>query len=57
MSTAILADLGVAAATPLIEVWNKIDLVAPEDRDALAATRASGLDDVEIALGADRRGA
>ncbi len=45
--TAILADLGVAAATPLIEVWNKIDLVAPEDREALAA-KAERLDGVEI---------
>ncbi|MHC0052854.1 GTPase HflX [Actibacterium sp. D379-3] len=32
---AILADLGVAEATPVIEVWNKIDQLAPERREAL----------------------
>jgi len=32
---AILADLGVDRETPLIEVWNKIDRVAPETRASL----------------------
>ncbi len=32
---AILADLDVAATTPLIEVWNKVDRLDPEVRDAL----------------------
>ena len=33
---AILADLGVAEDVALLEVWNKIDLVEPEARAALA---------------------
>jgi GTP-binding protein HflX len=33
---AILASLGVAEATPLIEVWNKIDLLPEEGRAAAA---------------------
>ena len=37
---AILTSLGVAADTPLIEVWNKIDQVDPEDRDALEVQAA-----------------
>ena len=32
----ILHDLGVAGETPLIEVWNKIDLLGPEARAAHA---------------------
>ena len=31
----ILEDLGVARTTPLIEVWNKIDLLDPAEREAL----------------------
>ncbi len=34
---AILADLGVGAETPLIEVWNKIDLLPESERTAHAA--------------------
>ena len=33
--TKILADLGIAEGAPLIEVWNKIDAVPPEAREAL----------------------
>ena len=33
--TKILTDLGIAEAAPLIEVWNKIDAVPPEAREAL----------------------
>ena len=36
---AILTDLGVDEATPLIEVWNKIDLL-PEEERAAHATQA-----------------
>ena len=36
----ILEDLGVARTTPLIEVWNKIDLLTPEDREALVTLAA-----------------
>jgi GTPase len=32
----ILASLGVAEEAPLLEVWNKVDLVSPDDRAALA---------------------
>jgi GTP-binding protein HflX len=32
---AILGSLGVAEATPLIEVWNKIDLLGPDARTAV----------------------
>ncbi|HVG46816.1 MAG TPA: GTPase HflX, partial [Rubellimicrobium sp.] len=32
---AILQSLGVTEATPLIEVWNKIDLLAPEAHEAI----------------------
>ncbi|MBI1172689.1 GTPase HflX [bacterium] len=34
----ILASLGVSADTPLIEVWNKLDLVPPQARAALDAS-------------------
>jgi GTP-binding protein HflX len=37
---AILTSLGVPAATPQIEVWNKLDLVPPDDRAALIAQAA-----------------
>ncbi|WP_241699899.1 GTPase HflX [Tabrizicola fusiformis] len=39
--TDILASLGVNAATPLIEVWNKLDLVDPSAREALAVQAAN----------------
>ena len=32
---AILSDLGVAEGTPVVEVWNKIDLLPDEDRAAM----------------------
>jgi GTP-binding protein HflX len=32
----ILADLGIDAATPLIEVWNKTDLLPPAEAEAMA---------------------
>ncbi len=37
---AILADLGVDAAVPVFEVWNKLDLLDGEGRAALAAQAA-----------------
>ncbi len=37
---AILTSLGVSAATPLHEVWNKLDLVPQDDRAALMAQAA-----------------
>jgi GTP-binding protein HflX len=36
----ILEDLGVARTTPLIEVWNKIDLLDPAEREALVTLAA-----------------
>jgi len=39
--TDILRALGVGEGTPMIEVWNKLDLVAPEEREALAAQAAN----------------
>ena len=47
---AILTELGVDEAVPFIEVWNKIDLLAPETREAMVG-RAGRTDDV-IALSA-----
>ena len=41
----ILEDLGVAENTPMIEVWNKTDLLDPEARDA-AETLAARSEDV-----------
>lgn len=41
----ILGQLGVTDETPQIEVWNKTDLVDPEEREALA-TLAARRDDV-----------
>jgi GTPase len=46
----ILADLGVETTTPMLELWNKIDLV-PADRRAALETSAARTDDV-IALSA-----
>ena len=37
---AILGDLGVAEDTEILEVWNKIDLLGAEDRDAARARAA-----------------
>jgi GTP-binding protein HflX len=34
----ILRDLGVAETAPMLEVWNKMDRVAPETAEALRAT-------------------
>ncbi len=45
---AILSDLGVAEATPVIEVWNKTDLLPEAERAALAA-QAARRDDVVTA--------
>jgi len=39
--TDILRALGVGEGTPMIEVWNKLDLVAPEEREALTAQAAN----------------
>jgi GTP-binding protein HflX len=44
---AILADLGVAAETPLIEVWNKLDRVEEPARGALVQ-QAARRDDVQV---------
>ncbi len=44
----ILAQLGVGEHTPLIEVWNKADLLESEARAVLAA-RAARRDDVVVA--------
>ena len=44
----ILEDLGVARTTPLIEVWNKIDLVPASDRDALLTLAARRDDTLAI---------
>jgi GTP-binding protein HflX len=41
----ILASLGVAEGAPLIEVWNKIDLLSDEDRDSII-TKADRTDDL-----------
>jgi len=41
----ILAELGVDETTPMLELWNKIDLV-DADRRAVAATLAARRDDV-----------
>ena len=38
--TGILADLGVGAEVPVLEVWNKIDLLSAERRTALAGAAA-----------------
>lgn len=41
----ILTSLGVGDGAPLIEVWNKIDLLNPDDRDAVV-TKAARTDDL-----------
>ncbi len=60
---AILKELGVTESTPMLELWNKIDRLAPEDRDpvltqaarrddvlALSAVTGEGVDDVVVAI-------
>ncbi len=42
---AILADLGVRGETPMIEVWNKVDLL-PDDRRAELAVASARREDV-----------
>ena len=37
----ILASLGVGSDTPMIEVWNKLDLVPPSARDSLISQSAN----------------
>lgn len=44
---AILGGLGVTEQTPALEVWNKVDLVAADKREALQ-TRAARRDEVHI---------
>jgi GTPase len=39
--TDILGSLGVAAGTPMIEVWNKMDLVGPSAREGLMVQSAN----------------
>jgi GTP-binding protein HflX len=41
----VLEELGVGESTPLFEAWNKLDLLDPERRDALA-TEVERRDDV-----------
>ncbi len=45
---AILTDLGVTEAVPVIELWNKADLLSPEARGALEA-QAARRGDVAVA--------
>ena len=45
---AILADLGVDAQTPRVEVWNKADRLDPQEAETVAA-RAARRDDVFVA--------
>jgi len=44
----ILGKLGVGAEVPLIEVWNKLDLVSGPDREALAVQAARAPDIVAL---------
>jgi len=37
----ILTSLGVSASTPMVEVWNKLDLVDPSARESLSVQRAN----------------
>ena len=39
----ILTDLGVRADVPMIEVWNKIDLLPPDDASTTIAARRDGV--------------
>ena len=45
---AILAELGTPEATPRIEVWNKIDRLSADDREAMTAQAARRADVVPI---------
>ena len=45
---AILEELGVTEETPMIEVWNKIDLVASAERSALLTEAARTVDVVAL---------
>ena len=47
---AIMGDLGVSQEVPQIEIWNKIDLLAPEEQEA-RLTEAARRDEV-VALSA-----
>ncbi len=47
---AILSGLGVPESTPQLELWNKIDRIAPDDRAALQARAAR--DDAIVSLSA-----
>ncbi len=45
---AVLGEIGVAAGTPRIEAWNKLDLLDPERRTEVAAEAASRADVMPI---------
>ncbi len=45
---AVLAEIGVAAETPRIEAWNKLDLIDAADRDALLADAARRTDVIPV---------
>jgi GTPase len=47
----ILASLGVGAATPMFEVWNKLDLVEASAREALSVQARSGVFPVSALTG------
>ena len=51
----ILTDLGTPEGTPRIELWNKVDLIDPEAREALAA-QASRREDVAVISAATGEG-
>ncbi len=48
----ILAELGVAQDVPKIEVWNKVDLLAPDDALLTVAARREGVFAVSALTGA-----
>ena len=47
----ILADLGVEKSVPVIEVWNKIDLIDPEIRDQMLADHGREIHPVSALTG------
>ena len=51
----MLTEIGVDDQTPRIEVWNKLDLLPPEDRDA-ALARAAREGDVVAVSALDGQG-